>query len=154
MARRLLLAFEILSFTALILAFGLSVLPILQSWDTRLWPNEAVLAHQVERRREAQELRSLGLTLRSSQVHPFLARWTLSPSIAYWSRQPGVAGNSHEALPGTADTARFYLETEFPSAREILRNRQIDWVLSDDPEADREFRDPLKHLRTRSTSWS
>jgi MFS family permease len=115
-------------------AFGLSILPILQWWDARLWPNESVLAVQIEHRREAQQLRDLALTLRSPQVHPFVAPWWLSPSIAYWSGQPGVAGSSHEALPGIVDTARFYLETDFSIASEILRKRRADWVLSYDSE--------------------
>src|SRR5947208_3560040 len=53
-------------------------------------------------------------------------------SIAYGSGQPGVAGVSHEALPGTADSARFFLATDFLGAREILRNRRVEWVLGYD----------------------
>lgn len=113
-------------------AFGLSILPILQWWDARLWPNETASAAQSEHRHEARQLRDLALTLRSPQVHPFVAPWWLSPSVAYWSGQPGVAGSSHEALPGIVDTAHFYLEADFSRASEILRNRRADWVLSYD----------------------
>src|SRR5205085_12539 len=55
-----------------------------------------------------------------------------SPSISYWSRQPGIAGSSHEALTGTADSARFFVAEDAKQAREILRNRQIDWVFAYD----------------------
>src|SRR5947207_9631224 len=110
-------------------AFVLSILPLLQFWDARLWPNEVALSGRIERRDESKQLRELAVAIRSEQTHPFLAPWWLSPSIAYWSGQPGVAGSSHEALPGTADSARFFLATDFLGAREILRNRRTEWVL-------------------------
>ena len=110
-------------------AFVLSIWPLLQFWDARIWPNEVALSDQIERRDESKQLRELAVAIRSEHTHPFLAPWWLSPSIAYWSGQPGVAGSSHEALPGTADSARFYLATDFLSAREILRNRRVQWVL-------------------------
>jgi len=113
-------------------AFVLSILPVLQFWDARLWPNEVALSGRIERRDESKQLRELAVAIRSEQTHPFLAPWWLSPSIAYWSGQPGVAGVSHEALPGTADSARFFLATDFLGAREILRNRGVEWVLGYD----------------------
>ena len=94
-------------------AFVLSILPVLQFWDARLWPNEAELAAQIERRNESKQLRELATSIHSEQTHPFLAPWWLSPSIAYWSGQPGVAGSSHEALEGIADSARFFMATDF-----------------------------------------
>jgi hypothetical protein len=67
---------------------------------------------------------------------PFLAAWWLSPAIAYWSRQPGVAGTSHESLPGIVDTARFFLSNDPAEAAVILRKRSVRWVLVDDPAHD------------------
>ena len=114
------------------IAFALSMFPILRDWDERLWPNETQLAAQVERRTESVQLRELALSLRSPDVHPFLAPWWLSPSIAYWSGQPGVAGSSHESLNGIADSARFFLCDDLQRAREILQNHRVAWVCAYD----------------------
>ncbi len=114
------------------IAFVLSIFPILRDWDERLWPNETQLAARVERRNESAQLRELALSLQSSEVHPFLAPWWLSPSIAYWSGQPGVAGSSHESLNGIADSARFFLSDDLQKAREILQNHRVAWVCAYD----------------------
>jgi len=113
-------------------AFVLSTFPILRDWDERLWPNEAQLAARVERRIESAQIRDLALSLRSPEVHPFLAPWWLSPSIAYWSGQPGVAGSSHESLNGIEETARFFLLENLHEARAILEKRHVAWVFAYD----------------------
>ncbi len=114
------------------IAFVLSMFPILRDWDERLWPNEAQLADRVERRIESAQIRDLSLSLRSPEVHPFLAPWWLSPSIAYWSGQPGIAGSSHEGLNGIEESARFFLSEDLQKAREILEKRHVAWVLAYD----------------------
>jgi hypothetical protein len=114
------------------IAFVLSIFPILREWDERLWPNETQLAARVERRNESAQLRELALSLQSRDVHPFLAPWWLSPSIAYWSGQPGVAGSSHESLNGIADSARFFLSDDLQKAHEILQNHRVAWVCAYD----------------------
>ena len=116
------------------IAFVLSIFPILRDWDERLWPNETQLAARVERRNESAQLRELALDLRSRDVHPFLAVWWLSPSIAYWSGQPGVAGSSHESLNGIEDSARFFLSDDLQKAREILERHRVAWVFAYDSE--------------------
>src|SRR5881227_4300554 len=63
-------------------------------------------------------------------VDPFLAPWWLSPSIVYWSGQPGVAGSSHESLNGIEDSARFFLSEDLQKAREILRNHRVAWIFA------------------------
>jgi hypothetical protein len=113
-------------------AFGLSILPILRDWDARLWPNESEYARRIEQRNEALRLRDLAINLKSSEVRPFLAPWWLSPSITYWSGQPGLAGSSHESLSGIIDSARFFLAEDWRSAREILENRKVAWVITCD----------------------
>ena len=118
--------------TAVWVAFAISLFPILRGWDEQLWPNESALATRIERRNESIQLQELAVTIRSKDVHPFLAPWWLSPSIAYWSGQPGVAGSSHEALDGSAESARFFLTNDLQVGREILRNRHVDWVLAYD----------------------
>jgi len=116
------------------IAFVLSIFPILRDWDERLWPNETQLAARVERRNESAQLRELALDLRSRDVHPFLAAWWLSPSIAYWSGQPGVAGSSHESLNGIEDSARFFLSDDLQKARKILERHRVAWVFAYDSE--------------------
>ena len=75
--------------TAVWLAFALSIFPILRDWDAQLWPSETEVGRRIEERNESLQLRELAVDLRSTQMHPFLAPWWLSPSIAYWSGQPG-----------------------------------------------------------------
>jgi hypothetical protein len=116
------------------IAFLLSIFPILREWDERLWPNQAQLAARVEQRNESVQLRDLALSLRSSEIRSFLAPWWLSPSIAYWSGQPGIAGSSHESLDGIADSARFFLCDDWQRARQILQNHQAAWVFAYDSE--------------------
>jgi hypothetical protein len=120
------------SSAAVWIAFVLSMFPILRDWDERLWPNEGQLAGQIERRIESVQIRDLALSLRSPEVHPFLAPWWLSPSIAYWSGQPGVAGSSHESLTGIDKSARFFLSENLQKAREILEKRHVAWVFAYD----------------------
>src|SRR4029077_15442760 len=120
------------SSAAVWIAFVLSIFPILRDWDERLWPNDAQLAARLERRIESVQIRDLALSLRSPEVHPFLAPWWLSPSIAYWSGQPGVAGSSHESLSGIEETARFFLSQNLQEARAILEKRHVAWVFAYD----------------------
>jgi hypothetical protein len=114
------------------IAFTLSILPIARDWDERLWPNEAELARRVEHRREQVDLRALALNMMSAEARPFLAPWWISPALAYWSGQSGVAGSSHESLAGIADSARFFLVDDPPKARDIARARQVVWVIAYD----------------------
>jgi hypothetical protein len=120
------------STAAVWIAFFLSIFPVLRDWDDRLWPNEAQLADRVEHRNESAQLHDLALSLRSPEIRPFVAPWWLSPSIAYWSGQPGVAGSSHESLDGIADSARFFLSDDWQKARQILQNHQTAWVVAYD----------------------
>jgi len=119
---------------ALWIAFVLSIFPILRDWDERLWPNETQLGWRVEQRNESLQIRDLALNLQSPESRPFLAPWWLSPSIAYWSGQPGVAGSSHESLSGIEDSARFFLCEDLQKAREILKKREVAWVFAYDSE--------------------
>jgi hypothetical protein len=122
------------SSAAVWIAFVLSMFPILRDWDTRLWPNEAQLADRVERRIESVQIRDLSLRLRSPEVDPFLAPWWLSPSIAYLSGQPGVAGGSHESLNGIEESARFFLSENLEQAHDILDGHRVAWVFAYDSE--------------------
>ena len=114
------------------IAVVLSMFPILRDWDERLWPNEAQLAGRAERRIESVQIRDLALSLRSTEVHPFLAPWWLSPSIAYWSGQPGIAGSSHESLHGIEASAQFLLSENLKQAYGNLEKRHVAWVFAYD----------------------
>src|SRR5262249_9330177 len=48
----------------------------------------------------------------------------------YWSGQPGIAGSSHEALDGIADSARFFLADDISGARKLLQNRRVEWIFA------------------------
>jgi hypothetical protein len=120
------------SAVAVWIVFALSLFPILRDWDERLWPSETQLVSLVERRIESAQIRDLALSLRSAEVHPFLAPWWLSPSIAYWSEQPGVAGSSHESLTGIEDSARFFLSENLEQAHAILDKHRVAWVFAYD----------------------
>jgi hypothetical protein len=79
-------------------------------------------------------LHDLALSLQSSERRPFLAQWWLSPEIAYWSSQSGVAGSSHESLPGVEESARFFVSQDWQTARKILEDHKVAWVIVYDSE--------------------
>ena len=115
-------------------AVAVSMLPILSDWDGRLWPNESSNALRLERRREAAEWRAASKQLVSGMTAGFLAPWWLSPAVAYWSGQPGVAGSSHESIAGIETSARFFLAPDAEVARKVLVEKNISWVLTYDAE--------------------
>jgi hypothetical protein len=117
---------------AVSIAFILSIFSVLRDWDARLWPNEAEFTRRIEQRNESMQLRELAINLRSPETYPFLAPWWLSPAIAYWSGQPSVAGSSHESLEGNEQSARFFLSQDWQTARKILENRRVAWVVAYD----------------------
>ena len=114
------------------IAVVLPMFPVLRDWDERLWPNEAQLAGRLERRIESAQIRDLALSLQSAEEHPFLAPWWLSPSIAYWSGQHGIAGSAHESLNGIEVSARFFLSENLKQAYEMLEKRHVAWVFAYD----------------------
>jgi len=114
------------------IAFFLSTFPMLRDWDEKLWPNQAQLADRMAQRNESVQLRDMAINLRSSENHPFLAPWWLSPEIAYWSGQAGIAGSSHESLPGIGDSARFFVSQDSRTVSELLENHKVGWVIAYD----------------------
>ncbi len=113
--------------------FLIGLWPVAQSWDALLFPDDEAQRSNGLKRAEAASLRELVAT-KATSGGPFLAPWWLSPSISYWTAQPGVAGSSHESLPGIVDTARVYLATDAAEAWPILRARRVAWILADTPE--------------------
>jgi hypothetical protein len=112
--------------------FFLSLWPVARAWDDRLWPNETELGRLAEDRWERVNLHELGLAMQSAEVEPILAPWWLSPPLSYWSKQPAVAGSSHESISGIVDTARFYAAEEPENAHTILEKRRVRFVVAYD----------------------
>ncbi len=114
--------------------FLVSLWPLISDWDARLFPEGMARDRAVMQRAELKALRDLVAVTTGEQAGPFLAPWWLSPAIAYWTRNPGVAGSSHQSLPGIVDTAHFFLSVKPDSAASILRKRPVRWVLADEPQ--------------------
>ena len=114
--------------------------PLLGEWRERLHPPADRAAALAETREDTQLLRETAEFIGRasfdghSTSQGILAPWWQCPSLVYWSGQPAVAGSSHESLPGTVDTARFYLETDARAASDLLRERQVRWVVAYEPE--------------------
>jgi hypothetical protein len=108
--------------------FVVSLFPIAQTWDRRF--SESELAARAERQLEQVELRRIASEIRG----PFVAPWWLSPPLSYWSKEPGVAGSSHESIGGIIDCARFYGVTEPAEAFAICARHQVQWLVSYDSE--------------------
>ena len=115
------------------LVFAISLLPIAADWDRQLYPDEAGRVAREENREDAFLLRETSQALLSPHRTIVLAPWWLSPAIAYWSGQRCVSGSSHQSLPGTVDSSRFYLSGTPEEAREILRKRSVKYVIAYEP---------------------
>jgi hypothetical protein len=113
---------------------AIALLPLLQFWDARFWPNEEVVRQRSADRIELAQWRQVASAVAGRERAPILAPWWLAPATAYWSGQPVVAGSSHESLPGIVETARFFLSTSPNEASEILRRHDVRWVLAEDGE--------------------
>jgi hypothetical protein len=111
---------------------ALSFWPIARDWDARLFPDHEAQTAREQRRADWVLLREAAVAMRAPDERPFLAPWWMSPALAYWSGQPGVAGSSHESLPGILDSARFYLAATPADAAPILRARHVRYLLASD----------------------
>ncbi len=111
--------------------FIVALWPVAQDWDAQI-PDETAQRDLAVKRREKVELRGLAEHMRGGPPAPFLAPWWLSPAIAYWSGQPGVAGSSHESLPGIVDSARLFLATNPDETIPIIRARGVRWIIADE----------------------
>ncbi len=113
--------------------FFVALWPIARAWDEQFFPNQEGAKLRESKRAEGVLLREIAGRMRTEDVRPFLAPWWISPALAYWSGQPGVAGSSHESLAGIVDTARFYLSPAAENGAAVLRARQVKWLVADDP---------------------
>ncbi len=111
----------------------LAMLPFAWAWSAILLPGDEIRERRAINSAMQDELRNLSALIKG----PFLAPWWLSPQIAYWSGQPGIAGTSHQSLAGIVDSARFYLGEDPAEAARILREHGVRYVvLHDIPVAD------------------
>jgi len=110
----------------------LSLLPLTGEWSRWLHPTQVVAGQRNEQRASHAALRNIAVRIASKEKQPFLAPWWLCPEIAYWSGQPGVAGSSHQSLPGIVDTAHFLTALDPEKAGVILQKRGVKWVIIHD----------------------
>lgn len=113
--------------------FVASLLPVAVEWHGQLLPVERERARRAEQRGDNMALYDVAEQLRGPHSLPVLAPWWQSPALAYWSGQPCVAGSSHESLPGTVDSARFYMCEDPIGAFAILDRRKVACVLAYEP---------------------
>jgi hypothetical protein len=124
-------------------AFAIGLWPLAVSWSRMLFPTVEAQEDQAWRQSSQAALRRIAVKMRGPQRAAFLAPWWMSPQIAYWSRQPGIAGTSHQSLPGTIDSARFYLASNADDAAAILKRREVHWVVADNASYDAGQRERL-----------
>jgi hypothetical protein len=114
-------------------AAGLAAMaPFLFAWADMLRPDERMLYKHRQQQAVQEYLRNIAVAMRSPERQPFLAPWWLSPQLAYWSGQPGIAGTSHQSLAGTLDSARFFLAENDATAAKILKARGVRFVVVHD----------------------
>ena len=122
------------------LAFAVGLWPVAMSWSRTLHPRgeegAKIVEEQAWRQLSQARLRTIAMKVKEGPRAGFIAPWWMSPQVAYWSGQPGVAGTSHQSLPGTVDAARFFLSTDAAKEEEILRRRHVGWVIADDASFD------------------
>ncbi|MEQ1853313.1 MAG: hypothetical protein ABMA01_17170 [Chthoniobacteraceae bacterium] len=132
-------------------AFAIGLWPLVTAWSRTLHPGENAREDQEWRNFSQSAMRRFALKMRGDEKAAFLAPWWMSPQVAYWSGQPGVAGTSHQSLAGTIDSARFYLSTDAAEASGILRRRQVKWVIADTASYDASRREALLAVTNSAT---
>ena len=58
-----------------------------------------------------------------------MAPWWLSPGLLYFSGQPIVSGSSHCGISGIVDSSKFYTASSWVDAEQLLKKRQVRWVV-------------------------
>ena len=113
--------------------FIISLWPVAAEWEKRVYPAPSEAARRAEIIAEAAYLAQTAEYLRSQPRGGVLAPWWISPALARQSGQPMVGGTSHQSLPGSVDTAHFYLADDDVLAAGQLRSRDVAYVVTDDP---------------------
>ena len=113
--------------------FTLSLWPLAAAWEARLSPPPDEAARRGEWIMEAAHLAQTAEFLRTQPPGGVLAPWWISPALARQSGQPMIGGTSHQSLPGSIDTAHFYLADDDSVAAAQLQLRNVKYVVTDDP---------------------
>jgi len=116
------------------IVFIFSLWPVAQAWELLIFPPEAEASRREELVIEASLLSQTAQFLHDQPRSGVLAPWWISPALARMSGQPMVGGTSHQSLPGTAETARFFLSGDDAQAHDILQRRLVGYVVTDAPE--------------------
>lgn len=114
--------------------FVVSLWPVAWAWDARIAASPKEMDRQIETMIEAALLEEVAQVLAAQPHGGVLAPWWISPALARAGGQPMVAGTSHQSLPGSADTARFFLAEDDEEALALLRQRDVRFVVADDPD--------------------
>ena len=80
--------------------FVVSSWPVLKNWDTQLYPDDETQDRATMLRSEMITVRRLAVEGIGVNGGAFLATWWISPAVACWSEQPGVAGYLTEGMSG------------------------------------------------------
>ncbi len=114
--------------------FLASLWPMAWAWDARFFPDPQEAVRQEEKILEAALLEQTARFLETQTRGGVLAPWWISPALARLSGQPMVGGTSHQSLPGSVDTARFFLCDDDNVAAAQLSLREVKYVVTDAPE--------------------
>jgi hypothetical protein len=104
------------------------------AWDARIFPAPSEQARTQEKIIESALLEQTAQFLATQPRGGVLAVWWISPALARLSGQPMIGGTSHQSLPGSVDTARFFLSDDDNVTGALLRLRNAKYVVTDDPE--------------------
>jgi len=114
--------------------FLVSLWPVAWAWDARIFPAPSEQARTQEKIIESALLEQTAQFLATQPRGGVLAAWWISPALARLSGQPMIGGTSHQSLPGSVDTARFFLSDDDNVTGALLRSRNAKYVVTDDPE--------------------
>ncbi|HEY5812813.1 MAG TPA: hypothetical protein VIT23_09190, partial [Terrimicrobiaceae bacterium] len=109
--------------------FAVSLWPLASALERDLFPTGEARQNLVENLYESQQLRQVAHALKNLEGDGVLSPWWLTPQLVYWSGKKGIAGSSHESLPGTIDTARFFVADDESEAKSILLKRNPDFIV-------------------------
>ncbi len=111
--------------------FLASLWPVAWAWDARISPTPGEKARAQEKIIESVLLDQTARFLETQPRGGVLAPWWISPALARLSGQPMVGGTSHQSLPGSVDTARFFLSDDDSVAASQLSLRRVKYVVTD-----------------------
>lgn len=110
----------------LLVGLVVSFWPLLQAWDVTLFGRAP---DRADRRADNLALRQIAEFIVAGGGGPIVAPWWQSPALVFWTGSPGVAGSSHQSLPGIVDAAAILLAADPGDARALLTRRGVRWLV-------------------------